>query len=52
MGAQSQTSILDLKSDKQNYKNLGKLIVRCEKVEQSNGIFRFMLEFLVMNWRA
>lgn len=36
MGAQSQTAILDLKSDKKESKALGKLIVRCEKVEDSN----------------
>ena len=39
MGARSQTSILDLINDKKGNEKLGKLIVRCEKVEDSNGIF-------------
>jgi Ca2+-dependent lipid-binding protein len=33
MGAQSQTAIFDLKSDKKENKPLGKMIVRCEKIE-------------------
>lgn len=36
MGAQSQTSVLDLVGNGKKEKSAGKLIVRCEKVEDSN----------------
>ena len=36
MGARSQTSILDLKNDKSQGQN-GKLVIRCEKLTDSNG---------------
>ena len=36
MGARSQTSILDLKNDKSQVQN-GKLVIRCEKLTDSNG---------------
>lgn len=36
MGARSQTSILDVKNNHSD-KNLGKLIVRCEQISESNG---------------
>lgn len=33
MGARSQTSIQDIRNDKEGKKDYGKLIVRCEKIE-------------------
>ena len=41
MGARSQTSILDIRNEKEGKKNYGKLVVRCEKLDDSNG--RYML---------
>ena len=42
MGAKHQTSILQLKNQQ---KNTGKIIVRCEKVNSSN-------QFYIMKWKA
>jgi hypothetical protein len=36
MGAQSMTSILPIKDPKNSKADSGKLIVRCEKIEDSN----------------
>ena len=36
MGARSQTAILDLKNDKSPNKSSGKLVVRCEKLQDTN----------------
>lgn len=44
MGARSQTSILDVKNNHSD-KNLGKLIVRCEQISESN-------EYVRMKWKA
>ena len=33
MGARSQTSILDIRNEKEGKKNYGKLVVRCEKLD-------------------
>ena len=43
MGSKNQTSILDLKCEG---KPAGKLVVRCEKLTESNSIFCFMLQIL------
>jgi len=36
MGAKSQTSILDIQNPQKGDKDLGKLVVRCEKIAESN----------------
>ncbi len=38
MGAKSMTSILNLSNPKNKGVNNGKLVVRCEKLQDSNGI--------------
>lgn len=45
MGAKSMTSILDLVNPKNKANSNGKLIVRCEKLQDTN-------EFLHMRWSA
>lgn len=49
MGAKNQISILDLKI--QN-KACGKIIVRCDKIVESNGKGYFYLEFFKMKFKA
>ena len=39
MGAQGQTSVLDLKDNTGVLGKAGKLVVRCEKIDDSSGIF-------------
>ena len=48
MGARSQTSILDLKNDKSQVQN-GKLVIRCEKLTDSNGKHIATKNFWVWN---
>lgn len=42
MGSKNQTSVLDLKAEG---KPAGKLVVRCEKLSESNRKCYFMLRF-------
>jgi hypothetical protein len=37
MGAQGQTSVLDLKDNGSAVGKSGKLVVRCEKIDDSSG---------------
>ena len=45
------TSIIDVQNHKTTKDN-GKLIVRCQKVEDSNCIFLFYVEYFQMKWSA
>ena len=42
MGAKSMTSILDLVNPKNKAMNNGKLVVRCEKLQDTNGMYILM----------
>lgn len=42
MGATSMTSILNIQNPKSNKADNGKLIVRCEKLDDSNGTHPLM----------
>lgn len=52
MGAQGQTSVLDLRDNKGGMGKSGKLVVRCEKIDDSSGKGFNNKDYFLMKMKA